>query len=568
MTDIVGSTEHAAELGDQGWRDLVQLHHAAIRAALRRYRGREIDTAGDGFFAIFDAPAAAVDCLLVAAQQVHTLGIEIRAGVHVGEVEQAGAKVTGIAVPIASRIMALAGPGEVLVSGTVRDLTAGSGLTFEDRGSHELKGVPGEWHVHAVGRAASKDDAPVAASGRERRALAVRTAQSRPIWQRRSRLVAGIATAMALIVAASGFYLWKPWQPPALASVTENSVGIIDPSRAEVIGEIQVGARPSGIAVGEGYAWVTNTGANSVSQIDLETGTVLTRVAVGRSPVGIAVAEGSVWVANSDDRTITRINAELGRVVGEPIQVGNGPTAIAAAGALLWVANSSDSTVVSVDARTGEVGHRTGVSAGPIALAADATAVWVVSEDGASVSQLDPESGVTRAAPIQLPARPTGIALDAESAWISAADGTVTRIDRAANRVTATIDVGGYLTAVAVSGTWIWVGSQDGRVYQLDPATQSVQPVPISTGSAVGALTEVEGQVWLAAQASPAAIREAPCVSLSLSPQCSTRLSGVPPTSRASRPTALWAIDEPAAPPVRSCCRRWRAPSRGRRMAA
>src|SRR3990172_5669518 len=168
MTDIVGSTEHAAELGDQGWRDLVQLHHAAIRAALRRYRGREIDTAGDGFFAIFDAPAAAVDCVLVAAQQVHTLGIEIRAGVHVGEVEQAGAKVTGITLPISSRIMALAGPGEVLVSATVRDLAAGSGLTFDDRGSHELKGVPGEWHVYAVGRPASKDDAPVAASGRER----------------------------------------------------------------------------------------------------------------------------------------------------------------------------------------------------------------------------------------------------------------------------------------------------------------------------------------------------------------------------------------------------------------
>jgi YVTN family beta-propeller protein len=504
MTDIVGSTEHAAELGDQGWRDLVQLHHSAIRAALRTYRGREIDTAGDGFFAIFDAPAAAVECALAAAGQVSELGIEIRAGVHAGEVEQAGAKVTGIAVPIASRIMALAGPGEVLVSATVRDLAAGSGLTFDDRGSHQLKGVPGEWHAYRARSASGTEAASTLKSARERRAVAVRTARSRPIWQRRPRLVAGGAAGLAVILAAGGLWLWKPWQPPALASVAENSVGMIDVERSEVIGEIEVGERPSGIAVGDGSVWVTNAGADTVSQIDPETGAVLTRIAVGRSPVGIAVAEGSVWVANSGDQTITRINAEIGRVVGEPIQVGNGPTAIAAVGSVLWVANSTDSTIVSVDAQTGEVGHRTGVGAAPIALAADDSAVWVVSEDGAAVTQLDPVTGVTLAAPIQLAVRPTGVALDADSAWVAAADGTVTRIDRTANRIMSTIDVGGSLTAIVVSGESIWVGSQEGHVYQLDPARQAALPEPISVGSAVGALTEVEGQVWLAAQAAPA----------------------------------------------------------------
>ena len=503
MTDIVGSTEHAAELGDSGWRELVQLHHSVIRAALRRHGGREIDTAGDGFFAIFDAPAAAVTCALEAAQEVGKLGIEIRAGVHVGEVEQVGGKVAGISVPIASRIMAGAEPGEVLVSSTVRDMAAGSGLTFEDRGVRELKGVPGEWHVYAVGQAKpSAGHNAAAVTARERRASAVRRAAARPIWQRRPRLVAGTALGLALVLATSGLLVWKPWQPPALASVAENSIGIIDPDRDEVIGEIQVGARPNGIAVGEGYVWVTNTGADTVSQIDLESGAVLARIDVGRQPVGVAVAEGSVWVANSGDRTITRINSEIGRVVGDPIQVGNGPTAIAAAGSLLWVANSSDSTVVSVDAQTGEVGQKTGVGAAPIALAADATAVWVVSEDGASVSQLDPASGVTLAAPIQLAARPTDIALDADSAWITATDGTVTRIDRDANRITATIDVGGHLTAIAISGASIWVGAQDGHVYQLDPGTQTALPEPISTGSAIGALAEVDGQVWLAAHPS------------------------------------------------------------------
>jgi class 3 adenylate cyclase len=150
FTDIVGSTEKASELGDSGWRELVESHHATVRALLARYRGREIDTAGDGFFASFDGPARAVRCAKAAVDAVRSLGIEIRAGVHTGEVETIAGKVGGIAVAIGARIGAMAEPSEVLVSQTVKDLVAGSGLAFEERGAHELKGVPGEWHVYAV----------------------------------------------------------------------------------------------------------------------------------------------------------------------------------------------------------------------------------------------------------------------------------------------------------------------------------------------------------------------------------------------------------------------------------
>jgi peptide/nickel transport system substrate-binding protein len=507
MTDIVGSTEHAAELGDSAWRELVQVHHAVIRAALRRHGGREIDTAGDGFFAIFDAPAAAVFCGLEAAQDVAKLGVEIRVGVHVGEVEQAGGKVAGITVPIASRIMASAEPGEVLVSSTVRDLATGSGLTFEDRGSRELKGVPGEWHVYAVGRAQPEaGETGGAATARERRAAAVRRAGARPIWQRRPRLMAATAAGLALVLATSGLLVWKPWQPPALARVTENSIGVIDPDRDEVIGEIPVGTQPGGIAAAEGFAWVTNTGDDTVSQIDLGTRSVVGRIDVGRAPKGIAVAEGSVWVANSGERTVSRINVATGRVV-ETIEVGNGPTAIAAFGSTLWVANATDSTVVSIDATTGAIGQRVGVGATPIALAVDEDELWVASEDGASLSHLDPGTGATLAPPAQLAARPSALALDPESVWVTSADGTVTRIDRAASRVTATMDVGGPLAAIAIDGLTIWVGDRDGTIHRFDAADPSSQPKLISTGTAVAALAVVEGVLWLAAQASTASHR-------------------------------------------------------------
>jgi class 3 adenylate cyclase/pimeloyl-ACP methyl ester carboxylesterase len=150
FTDIVDSTKKQASLGDRGWKDLIEHHHAIVREALGRWRGVEADTAGDGFFATFDGPARAIHCAVQITEHVRDLGIEIRAGVHTGESEVIDGKVGGIAVTTGSRISSQAGPSEVLVSQTVRDLVAGSGLTFEDAGEHELKGVPDRWHLYRV----------------------------------------------------------------------------------------------------------------------------------------------------------------------------------------------------------------------------------------------------------------------------------------------------------------------------------------------------------------------------------------------------------------------------------
>ena len=150
FTDIVGSTAEAARVGDRAWSDLLARHHRVVRAGLARFHGQEVDSVGDGVFATFDGPARAVRCAVAIAEQVRGLGLEIRAGVHTGEIERSSGGVRGIAVHIGARIAQAAAPGEVLVSSTVKDIVAGSVIEFAERGDHELAGVPGSWRLFAA----------------------------------------------------------------------------------------------------------------------------------------------------------------------------------------------------------------------------------------------------------------------------------------------------------------------------------------------------------------------------------------------------------------------------------
>jgi len=150
FTDIVGSTQHATELGDRRWLALLDEHHAVVRRELDRFRGREVKTTGDGFLATFDGPARGVRCACSIVNEVRRLGLEVRTGLHTGECEVLGDDVRGIAVHTAARVAATAASGEVLVSSTVKDLVAGAGITFLDRGTRPLKGVPGRWRLFAV----------------------------------------------------------------------------------------------------------------------------------------------------------------------------------------------------------------------------------------------------------------------------------------------------------------------------------------------------------------------------------------------------------------------------------
>ena len=150
FTDIVGSTDRAAQLGDGRWRDLLDRHDQSVRSQFDRFRGREVKMVGDGFVASFDSPGRAIECALAIRDVLRSFDIGVRAGIHTGEIEIRGDDVAGLAVHIGARVVALAGTGEVLVSSTVKDLVAGSSVRFEDRGEHELKGVPGRWRLFAV----------------------------------------------------------------------------------------------------------------------------------------------------------------------------------------------------------------------------------------------------------------------------------------------------------------------------------------------------------------------------------------------------------------------------------
>jgi class 3 adenylate cyclase len=150
FTDIVGSTERARALGDRAWADLLERHNARVKAELRRFDGREIDTAGDGFLASFVSPASAISCARAVIGSMHEIGVELRIGLHSGEFDVVGDKLRGMGVHIGARVASKAGAGETLVSQTVKDLVAGSGIEFRDRGLHELKGVPGAWHLYSV----------------------------------------------------------------------------------------------------------------------------------------------------------------------------------------------------------------------------------------------------------------------------------------------------------------------------------------------------------------------------------------------------------------------------------
>lgn len=496
FTDIVKSTEVASRLGDARWKELIARHHALVRRELKRFGGREFDTAGDGFFAGFKEPAAAIRCACATAEGVRQLGIEIRAGVHFGECEQSGSKLGGIAVVVGARVMSLGGAGEVLITATTRDLVAGAGFAFVDRGAHTLKGVEGQWHVLAV----SEVDGTARPEPADQLEAAERLAEVQPsavlsrgwLASHRWRVALGFVVVLALIAAAL----------PSLRSGSgsidagTNSIARLDGQDGSLERVTALGQRPGASVIGLGSLWVVEPDQGVVARLNLDNGSIIDKIPVGASPAGIAVDDGSVWVTNAGDGTLSRIDAETG-AVSDPIRVGTGPSGIAVGDdGVLWVTDPIRGELLRVDPVSGAVE--------PVPLAGQPSGVTVAS-DGVWVTYAP--AGVARVgledASVTLTQSvgndPTAVLQAFDSIWVAnALDGTVSRLEPSSGSVETSIPVGEGPSALVAAEGSVWVANElDGSISAIDPSTDTAdRTVPVS-GAAVSLAADSEG-LWLA----------------------------------------------------------------------
>jgi class 3 adenylate cyclase len=353
FTDIVGSTAVADELGDRRWRALLARHHAIARRELRRFGGREIDTAGDGFFVMFNRPAEAIRWADAVGRGVRDLGIEIRAGVHAGEAESFGDKVSGVTVHIGARVLSASGAGEILCTSTVKEMVPGSGIGFVDHGVHQLKGVPGEWRLFRVSTIDGRPREPSLADDEARQR---RDRIQAPAVPRRARLalLVGIATvavvAIGLVLLTRGGNGKSQAQPSASATTGQPPVNQfliqIDADTARVGAAVSLPGHPTAIAWGAGSVWVTLGPEGTVLRLDPADGKTLRSFTVDQGALGIAVDDESAWVVGSSG-ILSRIDVRTGTV--EPIEVGGNLEAVAIGDRDIWV-STNEGQVSRIDA--------------------------------------------------------------------------------------------------------------------------------------------------------------------------------------------------------------------------
>ena len=493
FTDIVGSTERAAELGDRGWRDLVARHHRVVRAQLKRFRGREIDTAGDGFFASFDRPARAIDCALAIIDALRPLGLVIRAGAHAGELEMtAGGKLGGIAVHTAARVVAAAGPGEVLVTATVRELVAGSQIEFEDRGTATLKGVPGEWHLFAVVAPAplTADVAAVPEAGPV--AVSATRARLSRLWA-----LIGIGAVLALLVIVAAFALPRLFAPPIVPGI--DTVARVNADGTAFERAVEVGRRPIGLAVGDNAIWAINFEGKTVTRISPD-GSTGDETAIGGSPTGITFGADAVWIttgfglSSGESGAVVRFSPNSQQVEFN-IPVDNGAGAIAFGENAVWVTDRVRDRLLRIDPATNVVVHELSVAGAPATVAVGAGSVWVGSSLDGVVQRIDPLTYEIVAFSVR---SPTAIAVG-EALWVtSELEDTVTRHDLATNALTGTFPVGDAPRGIAVAPDGIWVAlGTPGRLVRLDPVTGEVTADLKVDGFADAVAVDGDGRVWV-----------------------------------------------------------------------
>jgi streptogramin lyase len=444
---------------------------------LKRFGGREIDTAGDGFFATFDQPAQAIRCAEAIAQDVRRLGIEIRAGVHMGEVEVIGPKVGGIAVHIGARIMSKAGPGQVLVSNTVRDLMSGSDLRFEDLGDHELKGIPAQWRLYAVEpppEAPPSDEGPLV--------VVEERAAKRPFPWVLALIIGGVVLVLVI--------------PPALVLSRRGGGSAFTVGPNTVARVAEVGTTPISIAVGDGTVWVANFDDRTLQPLDARTGEA--RPAFGGlsgNPSAVAVGGGYVWVTIFQGGAL-RIDPTQHNAV-TPIDVGTGANGVAFGDGYAWITNSQDDTLIRVDPSTVQL-QKFHLDPGsrPEGVAVGAGSVWVAESLKGVVARVDEKSGAIQPIPL-LKGNPTQVAYGNGFVWVTnTSDDSVFRIDPNANGGTTIPNVGNGPEGISAGSEGVWVAtSLDGSVVEIR-GTSVVRRVHLGNFSVEG-VAQFLGTIWV-----------------------------------------------------------------------
>jgi class 3 adenylate cyclase/streptogramin lyase len=510
MLDVVGSTAIAARLGDVRFRELSARFARSVREGLRRSGGREEDNAGDGFFVSFTQPDRAIGFATTLAEGVRALGIEIRTGIHTGQTERQDGKTQGIAVVIGARVMSLAGPGEILVTSTTKELVTGSGFGFEDFSAHELKGVPGTWQVFAVTSVDGQERAqPLPADEAMRRLDAIGPSDEKPTRSRLTLFVGGLGAIVA--IAAVALILSDGDGPSAADSdaPASKSVVNIDPTTGAILTEIEAPVSQQGgpagkppepvhpIDVGQAAVWTIRS-YRLLYRIDPVEGDVDDQVLEGglSFPYSVAVGYDKVWVscarglievnpATIEQRWVVRLEAE-GSQFGTDLAVGAGA---------VWL-GGSDGRLIRIDPSTERSQTRMGLD--PIdAIVVGHGSVWTADTFGGSVTRYDPDT-LEPLATIEIANGVDTLVAGENAVWaLSSSLGVLTEIDVSENRTNHIVPIGPAPSGLAAGQGTVWVGHEDGMLRRVDEDTRQVSDVAFGSEIRALAFDEQTDTLWV-----------------------------------------------------------------------
>lgn len=502
FTDIVGSSDIAVAVGDRRWKVLLEAHNRIVRQALRRHGGKELDTAGDGFFAVFDRQAESIRCAVEIVEGVRDIGLEVRAGLHVGEAELIGGKVGGVAVHTGARVGAIGGPGEVVVSSVLRDLVPGAGIDFQDLGDRRLKGVPEEVRVWAVRSVNGVDMA---------RPLDPSEAAER--WQRvpvpsstRTARVVGAVVGLSVVVGLIGFLLMasaeRPTpEAPTARPIQPNTLIRVDPASMQIDARYELSAIPRGVVFASDRVWILE---DDILEVLDPASQEIRRTGFGFEPCTIAVIGSGVVVGDCEHHQLYQVDNDL--QVKKWINIpssGDGLFVIETASGLWVLAFHSDRSLEDrmflIDPSSGKVLRES-------TLADSRGDAWEVAEAGGYLWTFNFETGsVLRIAPstlevseIESVSEPISIASNGDWVWLSDNGPLVTlQIDPATGDIVDRPETAGILVATQ-DAVWAFDFGEVTRINQDGDITDRVELPFAGGGSSYNPAVYGGGAMWIA----------------------------------------------------------------------